>query len=221
MNNKEIMFSWASNDFEARVFQQLKNVFIKKSILRHFDLDKKIWIETNVFDYVVAAVLSQKNENDVLHSVIYMFKQMSFAKCNYEIYDKELLVIVRVFEKWHSKCVDISMKELIKIISDHQNLQIFMITKQLNRQQARWIEFLSKFNFQIVYRSSAQDVKSNNLTRRSQNLSKSNIDERRQFQHKTILKAIHLQFDMIKIINLAFMLTNDTWKTTFKLTSMI
>ena len=99
MNNKEIMFSWASNDFEARVFQQLKNVFIKKSILRHFDLDKKIWIETNVFDYVVVAILSQKNENDVLHSMIYMSKQMSFAKCNYEIYDKKLLIIVKVFEK--------------------------------------------------------------------------------------------------------------------------
>ena len=73
------------------------------------------------------------------------------------------------------------MKKLIKIINDHQNLQIFMNTKQLNRRQARWVEFLSKFNFQIAYRSSAQDVKSNNLIRRSQNFSKSNIDERRQF----------------------------------------
>ena len=96
-----------------------------------------------------------------------------------------------------------------------------MITKQLNRRQARWVEFLSKFNFQIAYRSGAQDAKSNNLTRRSQNFSKSNIDERRQFQHKIILKATHLQFDMIKIVNLVFMLTNDTWKTAFKLTSMI
>ena len=113
------------------------------------------------------------------------------------------------------------MKKLIKIISDHQNLQIFMITKQLNRRQARWVEFLSKFNFQIAYRSSAQDAKSNNLTRRSQNLSKSNIDERKQFQHKIILKAIHLQFDMIKIVNLVSMLTNDTWETVLKLTSMI
>ena len=181
MNNKDIMFSWVSNDLEAKAFQQLKNVFIKKSILRHFDSDKKIWIKTNAFDYVVVVILFQKNKNDILHSIVYMFKQMSLAKCNYEIYDKELLIIIRVFEEWHFECVDISMKELIKIINDHQNLQIFMITKQLNRRQARWVEFLSKFNFQIVYRSSAQDVKSNNLTKRSQNLSKSNIDERRQF----------------------------------------
>ena len=147
MNNKKIMFSWVSNDFETRVFQQFKNVFIKKSILYHFDLDKKIWIKTNVFDYVIVTVLFQKNENDVLHSMIYMFKQISLAKCNYEIYDKKLLIIVKVFEKWHSKCVDTSIKKFIKIINDHQNLQIFMIIKQLNKRQVHWIEFFSKFNF--------------------------------------------------------------------------
>ena len=129
MNNKDIMFSWASNDLEAKTFQQLNNVFIKKSILRHFDFNKKIWIETNAFDHVVVVILSQKNKNDILHSIVYMFKQMSFAKCNYEIYDKELLTIIRIFEEWHFECVDISMKELIKIINDHQNLQIFIITK--------------------------------------------------------------------------------------------
>ena len=120
MNKKSIMFSWVSNDLEAKTFQQLKNVFIKKSILRYFDSDKKIWIETNTFDYVIVVILSQKNKNDILHSRVYMFKQMSFAKCNYEIYDKELLIIIRIFEEWHSECVDISMKELIKIINDHQ-----------------------------------------------------------------------------------------------------
>ena len=97
MNNKDIMFSWASNDLEAKTFQQLKNVFIKKSILRHFDFDKKIWIETNAFDYVIVVLLFQKNKNDILHSIVYMFKQISLAKCNYEIYDKELLIIVKIF----------------------------------------------------------------------------------------------------------------------------
>ena len=57
INNKKIMFLWVLNDFEARVFQHLKNVFIKKSILRHFNLDKRIWIKTNVFDYIVVVDL--------------------------------------------------------------------------------------------------------------------------------------------------------------------
>ena len=81
------------------------------------------------------------NENDVLRLVTYMFKQMSFVECNYEIYDKELLAIIRAFEKWHSKYVETSMKELIKIINDHKNLEIFILIKSLNRSQARWIKF--------------------------------------------------------------------------------
>ena len=111
-----------------------------------------------------------------------MFKQISLVESNYKIYDKKLLVIVRAFEKWHSKYVEISMKELIKVINDHKNLKIFMSIKSLNRRQARWVEFLSKFNFRISYRLEAQEVKSNSLIRRSQDLSKSNVDIRHQFQ---------------------------------------
>ena len=38
-----------------------------------------------------------------------------------------------------------------------------MMTKQLNRQQARWAEFLSEFNFKIMYRHGKQDEKPNVL----------------------------------------------------------
>ena len=150
-----------------------------------------------------------------------MFKQMSLVECNYEIYDKELLAIVRAFEKWHSKCVEISMKELIKIINDHRNLEIFMSIKSLNRRQARWVEFLSKFNFRISYRLEAQEVKSNNLIKRSQDLSKSNADIRRQFQQQTVLKKAHLELEMIKAIKLALMLIDDISKLIFRLAHMI
>ena len=161
------------------------------------------------------------NENDVLRFVIYMFKKMSLVECNYEIYDKKLLAIVRAFEKWHSKCVEISMKELIKIINDHRNLEIFMSIKSLNRRQARWIEFLSKFNFRISYRLEAQEVKSNNLIKRSQDLSKSNADIRRQFQQQTVLKKAHLELEMIKAIKLALMLIDDISKLILRLAHMI
>ena len=182
LNKKNLMFLWVFDDLKDDVFRKLKKVFTSNNLLRHFDWTKKIWIKIDAFDYIIVVVLFQMNENDVLRLVIYMFKQMSLVECNYEIYDKELLAIVRAFEKWHSKCVEISMKELIKIINDHRNLEIFMSIKSLNRRQACWIEFLLKFNFRILYRLEAQKVKSNNLIKRSQNLSKSNVDIRRQFQ---------------------------------------
>ncbi|KAH0604937.1 uncharacterized protein H6S33_004919 [Morchella sextelata] len=51
-------------------------------------------------DYVSASVLSQSNDNGILQPVAYFSKKHSPAKCNYEIYDKELLVIIRSFEDW-------------------------------------------------------------------------------------------------------------------------
>ena len=172
------IFSWNSDDPEENAFQVLKLTFIIAFILIHFDFDKKTWIETDVSNYVVVAILSQKKKNDQLHFVAFMSKKMSFAKCNYEIYDKKLLIIIRTFEKWKSKCADTSMKNSIRIFTDHKNLEHFMTIKQLNRRQVRWIEFLSKFNFQITYRSDVQNIKSDNLTRRFEDLFQDALNDR-------------------------------------------
>jgi len=42
--------------------------------------------------------LSQKDDDGVLHPVAFMSRKFDLAECNYEIYDKELLAIVRSFE---------------------------------------------------------------------------------------------------------------------------
>ena len=63
----------------------------------------------------------------------YLSKKMSPQEYNYEIYNKELLVIVRVFEEWRPKLMGTLVKDSIKILSDHRNLEYFMTTKQLNR----------------------------------------------------------------------------------------
>ena len=45
-------------------------------------------------------MLSQLDGNGVLRPVAFFFKKHSPAECNYEIYDKELLAIMRSFEEW-------------------------------------------------------------------------------------------------------------------------
>lgn len=54
-----------------------------------------------------------------------------------------------------------------------------MSTKQLNRRQARWAEYLSRFNFVIRYRPGKQGGKPDALTRKSEDLPKEG-DERLQ-----------------------------------------
>ena len=91
-------------------------------------------MKTDASDYVSEGILSQYDENDVLHSVVYFFKKHSSAECNYEIYNKELMAIIYTFKEWHSELKGSSTS--VKVITDHKNLKYFMSTKQLSRCQA-------------------------------------------------------------------------------------
>ena len=215
------MFSWTTNSSEQRAFEELKKAFTSASVLAHFNSNKKTWIETDAFDYVIAAVLSQKNKQGTLRSVVFMFKKISSQEYNYEIYDKELLAMIRVFEEWHSKLAETPVEDLIKILTDHKNLEYFMFTKQLNRRQARWAEFLSEFNFRITYRPGKQGMKPDSLTRRPGDIPENETDNRKQHQHQVLLKAKHLEKGVQQALNLASLLLDEVPHTISSLTAMV
>ena len=97
LTKKDWKFLW---DVEAlSVFQQLKEAFCSPPILAHFDLDSEYVVEPDVSNYVSAGILSQYGMDEVLHPVAYFSKKHSLADCNYEMYDKQLMAIVRAFEE--------------------------------------------------------------------------------------------------------------------------
>jgi hypothetical protein len=77
----------------------LKNSFVSAPILCHFDLERKIVVETDAANLIVAGVLSPYDDNDILHPVPYFSRKHSPAKINHEIYDKEPLAIVQAFKE--------------------------------------------------------------------------------------------------------------------------
>ena len=62
------------------------------------------------------------------------------AECNYEIYNKELLVIVRYLKEWRPELEGSEIP--VSILSDYKGLEYFMTKKTLSRRQARWAEIL-------------------------------------------------------------------------------
>ena len=139
-----------------------------------------------------AGIMSQYDDKGVLHPVAYFSKKPLPAECNYEIYDKELIAIIRCFEEWWPELE--STLHPIRVLSDHKNLEYFISTKLLNHRQARWSEFLSWFNFKIVYRPGKAGVKPDTLTRRSSDLPKEGdkYDEYIKFQYQVVLKPQNL-----------------------------
>ncbi len=127
-------------------------------------------IEINVLNYVFKDILFQYDENEIFHSVTYFSKKHNSVECNYEIYDKELIIIVCTFKKWWSELEDFIYS--VEMIMNHKYLKYFMSIKQLSYHQARWSEFLFRFNYHIVYHLNKIDDKLNALTHNSEDLSK-------------------------------------------------
>ena len=118
-------------------------------IFAHFNLNFKCVFEADLFDHVQENVLSQYDKNNIFWSIAYFSWKLNVIKSNYEIYDKELLAIIQCFEQWCFEFEDFTF--LIQVLTDHKNLQYFMITKQLTHWQTQWTEYLSCFNFKITY----------------------------------------------------------------------
>ena len=147
LTKKNAPFNWTPSCEEA--FQLLKSTVASAPTLRPFDWTKQVVVETDASDFVSAGVLSQYDDEGVLRPVAFFSKKHTSVECNYEIYDKELLAIIRCFEEWRPELE--GSENPILVLSDHRNLEYFMLTKMLNRRQARWSEFLSRFNFKITY----------------------------------------------------------------------
>ena len=122
---KDVSFEWITECQSA--FNALKKAFMSDVILRHYNLNLKIVVKTDASDYVSEGILSQYDKNDVLHLIAYFFKKHNSVKCNYEIYDKELMAIICTFEEWHSELKGSTYS--INVITDHKNLEYFMFTK--------------------------------------------------------------------------------------------
>jgi hypothetical protein len=163
-------------------------------ILRHFDYNGEVIVKTDSSDYISAGILSPYNDEGVLHPVAFFSKKHSPAECNYEIYDKELMAIVRAFEEWRPELE--GTLHPIQVLSDHKNLEYFMTTKLLKRRQTQWAEYLSRFNFKIIYRPGKAGGKPDSLTHRLGDLPQGG-DECLIEQQKAVLKLQNLPDNLL------------------------
>ncbi|ERF68926.1 hypothetical protein EPUS_09504 [Endocarpon pusillum Z07020] len=187
LTRKDVPFNWGE---EARkAFQTLKDMFTSSPVLQHFDPDLPCTVETDASDDACGGVLFQPNNEGILQPVAYFSKRHAPAESNYEIYDKELMAIVRAFEEWRPELE--GSQEPVQVVTDHRNLEYFMSSKQLSRRQARWSEFLSRFDFVIKYRPGSQ-CRADGLSRRPQDKATDANDDRKKFLEQVVLKPKNL-----------------------------
>jgi hypothetical protein len=126
---------------------------VNKPVLRQPDFTRPFFLLTDASAYGVGAILSQEggsnNSNTAqkpkLHPVAYYSATSTKTEHNYNIYDQELLAIMKAITHWHPYLI--WTKEPFTILTDHANLLHWKSLRKLNRQTARWHGELQDYNF--------------------------------------------------------------------------
>ena len=123
---------------EARLaFIQLRKALSEALILRHFDPEYYIRIETDASGYAIGWVLCQLILDNLgqWHPDSYFSQKMILTETCYKTHDGKLLAIVEAFKTWRHYLE--GCKHKVLVLTTHNNLRQFMNTKSLSSCQVR------------------------------------------------------------------------------------
>ena len=130
-------------------------------ILAQPNFDKRFILQVNASAYGVGAILSQEGDSSTLtsslkqrtkptlHPVAYYSATFTATERNYDIYERELLAIMKALAHWRPYLGWTKIPFVIR--TDHANLQYWKSPRNLNRRTARWHADLQEYNFQLEY----------------------------------------------------------------------
>ena len=138
-------------------------LFTTAPVLAFPDNDCQFRLESDASEFATGAVLSMLKE-DKWHPVTYNSHSMSPEERNYPIADKDMLSVICATEVWRHYLE--GAKYEFEVWNNHANLQWFMKRQDLNRRQACWAQWLSRFNFKWVHKPGASMAKADALSQR-------------------------------------------------------
>jgi RNase H-like domain found in reverse transcriptase len=103
-------------------------------ILSHWVPNQPLVMEIDVSDYALGAILLTFDASGELHPLTFHSRTFSGAELNYDVHDKELLVIFEAFKCWQHYLEGSSLP--IDVVTAHKNLEYFSTMKLLTRRQA-------------------------------------------------------------------------------------
>jgi hypothetical protein len=127
LTKKNLVWRWERPQHDA--FEELKTRMCCSLVLTQLDFEGKFYLQTDALAYSVGTVLSQRGKNlpslqkhakPKTHPIAYYSATFTPIKQNYNIYEWELLAIMKSLAHWRPYLG--WTKEPFTILTDHANL---------------------------------------------------------------------------------------------------
>lgn len=132
-------------------FEAVKSLVLSRECLttidHHTPGDNKIFVTCDASQRRTGAVLSFGPTWETARPVAFDSRQLRGPELHYPVHEQEMLAIMRAVTKWRTDLLG----SHINIYTDHKTLENFDHQKDLSKRQARWMEYLSQYEYTITY----------------------------------------------------------------------
>ena len=152
---------WHWGERQLKAFEELKTRMCSSPVLAQPNFNKRFILQVDASAYGVGAILSQEGDlttltpslkqriKPTLHPVAYYSATFTTTERNYDIYEWELLTIMKALAHWRPYLGWTKTPFIIR--TNHANLQYWKSPRNLNRRTARWHADLQEYDFQLEY----------------------------------------------------------------------
>ena len=161
---KGVVWKWTKKCQKA--YEMCKANLTSKTLLVHYDQNKKLKLDCDASSYGVGAVLSHVFDNGDERPIAYASRTLSPSERNYAQIEREALSLVFGVKKFH----DFLYGRKFTLVTDHKPLLAILGPKAgiptiAAARMQRWALILQAYDYEIEYRNTAAHANCDALSR--------------------------------------------------------
>ena len=154
---------WEWGTAQRTAFQNLKDALTSEPVFIHApDPARPFIVHTDASDVAMGAVLSQRGEDGAERVVAYMSHKFNPAQTRYPVHDREMLAVITALGDWRHYLLGATFD----MYTDNKAVSYFFTQPCLSPRQARWVEKLSEYTFNLHHMPGKDNVVADGLSRR-------------------------------------------------------
>ena len=159
-----VPFRWGYT--EQRAFDEVKELVHRVREHRRVPLNYSegappIWMITDGCATGISGLVSQGDDWKTAKIAAFYSAKLNSAQQNYPVHEIEMLAGVETMLRH----IDILQGATIKWLTDHKGLIYLLNQRNLSGRQARWLEKISTFTFEVVYIAGSENIVADVLSR--------------------------------------------------------